>query len=228
MLKMCLLQYFQQNGPEVLWKTLFTEKKSFTRLQQTNIPDIARVNNQNRRFLWDICQETTRTEIFVQFQSCSLKLHVWHKNSSDHKSNIAAQEWIVFFFVAILIRSSLQGPYLHQLWPDLACIWAYLAGTSPDSRSDLIRKESLWWNPSCAKDLMCENKNQPIKFQYFSKIWKESKYFQGMEYWYWPNMKTAEICKIFKLSLTAAKLGQILHFKGLLMKEANIASFNSF
>ena len=50
---------------------------------------------------------------------------------------------------------------------------------------------------------------------------KESKHFQGLGYWDWPNIKTAEICKTFILSLTAAKLGHVLHFKGFVMKEAN-------
>ena len=76
------------------------------------------------------------------------------------------------------------------------------------------------WNPSSAKVRMRESLNQPIRFQK-SKIWKESQHFQGLGYWDRPNIKTAEICKTLILSLTAAKLGQVLHFKGFVMKEAN-------
>ena len=54
---------------------------------------------------------------------------------------------------------------------------------------------------SYAKDRMRENKNQPIKRKWTSP---------GTEFWYWANIKTAEICKSFKLSLTAPELEQIL------------------
>ena len=46
-------------------------------------------------------------------------------------------------------------------------------------------------------------------------------HFQGLKYWYWPNIKTAELCKVFKFSMTAAKLGQVLNFEGLVMIKAN-------
>ena len=49
-----------------------------------------------------------------------------------------------------------------------------------------------------------------------------------IEYWYWPNIKTTEICKIFKLSLTAAELEQILYFKSFLWKKQNIDSIILF
>ena len=45
-------------------------------------------------------------------------------------------------------------------------------------------------------------------------MWIEKKTFPGTGVLILAEYKTAEKCKIFKLSLTAAKLGQILHFKG--------------
>ena len=82
----------------------------------------------------------------------------------------------------------------------------------------------LGWNPSYSKDRMREKKSanqiSVIKnLQRKHENLKESKQFRDLililaEY------KNGKICKIFKMSLTAAELEQIFYIKGFVMKEA--------